>query len=78
MRTVYVIEEKKLARLKAGHPFPMVGPTSSVAGPTFLHIKTLTPRGLPQPGKIGQGETIRACAKAVGYGVKWRQLFPRI
>ena len=56
----------------------MVGPTSSVAGPTFLHIKTLTPRGLPQPGKIGQGETIRACAKAVGYGVKWRQLFPRI
>ena len=40
---MYVIEEKKLARLKAGHPFPMVGPTSSVAGPTFLHIKTLPP-----------------------------------
>ena len=37
VRTVYVIEEKKLARLKGGHP------TSSVDGPTFLHIKTLTP-----------------------------------
>ena len=72
-----MIEGKKLARLIAGHPFPMVGPTSSVAGPTFLHMKTLTPRGLPQPGKIGQGETIRACAKAVGYGVNFFLVYRR-
>ena len=51
----------------------MVGPTSSVAGPTFLHIKTLTlPARQNRPRR-----KIRACARAVGQGVNFFLVYRR-
>ena len=47
----------------AGSPF-CDGRITFLAGLTFLHINIW----LTQPGQLGQGESIRACANAVGLG----------
>ena len=76
MRTVYVIEEKTLARLKAGGPFPMVGLTSSVAGPTFLHINNFDSPSQAKSAKAKQSEHARELlAKA---SIKGVNVFSRI